>query len=75
MEDFFQIIFSVDVKAGFFFHTPFEATFFSQRIEGQIFLSFFNFRVEVRFFWIFRVEARFFFLQHIKTKKCFQHTG
>ena len=34
-----MIFFSVDIKAALFFHTPFEARLFSQRIESQNFLK------------------------------------
>ena len=72
---FGRLFFSVDVKGGFFLHTPFEARFFlSQRIEGQLF--FFNNRAWYRQLFLPLCRSdRLFFLQHMKAKKFFHHTG
>ena len=68
---FSRLFFSVHVKAGFLFHTPFKARFFFSQIEGQFFLIL----MLGRQLFLPLCWSVDFFLQDIKAKNFFQHTG
>ena len=71
---FQQIIFSVDVKAGFFFTHHLKPDFFSQELKVRLFFSIVMLGRQL-FLPVCQSDRFFFFAQRIKAKKFFQYTG